>query len=210
MGDGPRRRGRPPRRLATLRRPPTRRATATFEAVVEAAARVLVTHGIGGLTTNRIAEVAGVSIGSVYQYFPNKESIVSALIERHLPRLSEIVGGAIERCDSIDGALRSLVESFLRFSPEERVLFGHLFVLRTDAGAHERIAAHLAVLVEQIAVALARIGLASPDDARPLAFVMVHTGDGLLNALARSPSSDAARAAAIYTTMLHRYLAAST
>ena len=51
--------------------------------LLHAAARVLVKHGYDGATTNRIAEVAGVSVGSLYQYFPNKESIVAALIERH-------------------------------------------------------------------------------------------------------------------------------
>jgi AcrR family transcriptional regulator len=51
--------------------------------LLSAAARVLVKHGYDGATTNRIAEVAGVSVGSLYQYFPNKEAIVAALIERH-------------------------------------------------------------------------------------------------------------------------------
>jgi AcrR family transcriptional regulator len=51
--------------------------------LLSAAARVLVKHGYDGASTNRIAEVAGVSVGSLYQYFPNKESIVAALIERH-------------------------------------------------------------------------------------------------------------------------------
>lgn len=51
--------------------------------ILSAAARVLVKHGYDDTSTNRIAEVAGVSVGSLYQYFPNKEAIVAALIERH-------------------------------------------------------------------------------------------------------------------------------
>ncbi|HVK75260.1 MAG TPA: TetR/AcrR family transcriptional regulator [Kofleriaceae bacterium] len=48
-----------------------------------AATRVLTKVGYDDATTNRIAEAAGVSVGSLYQYFPNKEAIVGALIERH-------------------------------------------------------------------------------------------------------------------------------
>lgn len=51
--------------------------------ILAAAARVLCRHGYDGATTNLIAEQAGVSVGSLYQYFPNKEAIVGALIERH-------------------------------------------------------------------------------------------------------------------------------
>jgi AcrR family transcriptional regulator len=59
------------------------RAQATVDAILAAAAQVLVKHGYEGANTNRIAESAGVSVGSLYQYFPNKESIVVALMERH-------------------------------------------------------------------------------------------------------------------------------
>jgi AcrR family transcriptional regulator len=59
------------------------RAQATVDAILAAAAQVLVKQGYEGTNTNRIAEQAGVSVGSVYQYYPNKESIVVALMERH-------------------------------------------------------------------------------------------------------------------------------
>ena len=53
------------------------------DTILDAAARVLRKHGYDDTTTNRVAEIAGVSVGSVYQYFPNKEAMVHALIERH-------------------------------------------------------------------------------------------------------------------------------
>ena len=59
------------------------RARATVDAIVLAAAHILKTEGAERLTTNRIAELAGVSIGSLYQYFPNKHAIVAVLRERH-------------------------------------------------------------------------------------------------------------------------------
>jgi AcrR family transcriptional regulator len=59
------------------------RSRATVDALVEATARTLVREGYDKASTNRIAQVAGVSIGSLYQYFPGKEALVVAVVERH-------------------------------------------------------------------------------------------------------------------------------
>lgn len=67
-----------------------RRAVATVEAILDAAAQVLIAQGYEGATTNRIAQRAGVSIGSLYQYYPNKEAVVAALIERHHAQCLEV------------------------------------------------------------------------------------------------------------------------
>jgi AcrR family transcriptional regulator len=64
------------------RTPRQERSRATHAAIVEAAARVFAEVGVGEATTARIAEVAGVSPGSMYHYFPDKESLVTALFER--------------------------------------------------------------------------------------------------------------------------------
>lgn len=63
--------------------PQQARSRHTVDAVLTAGAQVLVEHGYEKATTSRVAERAGVSIGSLYQYFPNKEALVAALIERH-------------------------------------------------------------------------------------------------------------------------------
>ena len=60
-----------------------KRSRATVNALLEATARILVREGFDKASTNRIAEVAGVSVGSLYQYFPSKEALVAALIDRH-------------------------------------------------------------------------------------------------------------------------------
>lgn len=66
------------------RRVPTQaRARALVDALVEATARVVVEDGYDGATTKRIAEVAGVSVGSLYQYFPGKDALVFALARSH-------------------------------------------------------------------------------------------------------------------------------
>lgn len=73
------------------RKPKQQRAIATVEAVLDAAVRILKREGASSLTTNRIAEVAGVSIGSVYQYFPDKAAIFSALHRRHVQEIDAVI-----------------------------------------------------------------------------------------------------------------------
>lgn len=67
------------------------RSQATVDAIIEAAARILALRGFAKTTTNAVAETAGVSIGSLYQYFPNKESIIAAVRQRHQSRLEAAV-----------------------------------------------------------------------------------------------------------------------
>jgi len=87
------------------------RSRATVDALVEATARVLVREGFDKASTNRIAEVAGVSIGSLYQYFPSKESLVAAVIARHNQEVTEVVHRALAEIASqpLEKAIRTLV-----------------------------------------------------------------------------------------------------
>jgi AcrR family transcriptional regulator len=71
------------------------RSRATVDALVEATARILVKEGFDKASTNRIAAKAGVSVGSLYQYFPSKESLVAAVMERHQKELMLIARGAL-------------------------------------------------------------------------------------------------------------------
>jgi AcrR family transcriptional regulator len=66
------------------RRPSQARSRATWEAIVEAAAQILERHGADGFNTNAVAERAGVSIGTLYQYFPDKRAILLAAARREL------------------------------------------------------------------------------------------------------------------------------
>lgn len=80
-----------------VRKPVQRRSEATVDTILEAAAQIFRMHGAKGATTNRIAERAGVSIGSLYQYFPNKEALLVALMERHIGGSIEILGDVLQR-----------------------------------------------------------------------------------------------------------------
>jgi len=72
-----------PRLKLTVRKlPRQKRSVMMVETILQAAARVLARESLDGFNTNRVAEVAGISVGSLYQYFPNKSALVAALIDR--------------------------------------------------------------------------------------------------------------------------------
>ena len=73
------------------KQPQQERSKITVDAILTATARILTEEGYQKASTNRIAELAGVSIGSLYQYFPNKESLVATLFEKHLNSMVEIM-----------------------------------------------------------------------------------------------------------------------
>jgi AcrR family transcriptional regulator len=102
-------------RRFSRRQPKQLRALQTVDAVLEAAVRVLKREGFDALTTNRIAEVAGVSIGSLYQYFPDKGAIFAALHRRHIEEIDRLVGAQLTRhaASSLDELIRAMIEAMI-------------------------------------------------------------------------------------------------
>lgn len=89
----------PPKSHITPRKLPQQdRSKITVDAILTATAHILTEDGYGKASTNRIAERAGISIGSLYQYFPNKESLIAALRDRHVSSMM----------DAIESKLRNL------------------------------------------------------------------------------------------------------
>lgn len=84
------------------KRPRQARSVATFEAILEGAARILEPLGFAGFNTNAVAELAGVSIGSLYQYFPSKDALIVELIRRERAELSKRIVEAIQQTDATD------------------------------------------------------------------------------------------------------------
>jgi len=107
-----------PRRRTTPRKTPRQdRARFTVDAILEAAAYILARDGWDRLTTNRVAERAGVNIASLYQYFPNKESIVAELQRRHRTRIRQAspdIRPALAAPRDLRGRLRALVDAAVR------------------------------------------------------------------------------------------------
>src|SRR5215471_18600028 len=92
------------------------RSRATVDALIEATARILVKEGFDKASTNRIAEKAGVSVGSLYQYFPCKEALVAAVMERHNQELMQVVRGALVEVAALpmEHAVRTLVAAAIK------------------------------------------------------------------------------------------------
>jgi AcrR family transcriptional regulator len=81
---------------AMRKQPRQVRSKATVDTIVEAAARVLSDLGWAGFTTNKVADAAGVSIGSYYQYFPDKHSLIDAIRDRHLEDCRSVMKGVLK------------------------------------------------------------------------------------------------------------------
>lgn len=101
--------------LLCRRRPVQNRARVTVEAILDAAVKLLKRSGAASITTNQVADTAGVSIGSVYQYFPNKHALFIALHERHISQVDAAVRRTIrERSDaSLERLVRALVDGMV-------------------------------------------------------------------------------------------------
>lgn len=107
------------------RTPRQQRSRVTAEAIVEAAARVFAESGLEGATTNRIAEVAGVSVGSLYQYYPNKEALVTAIYERESARQHEVFLRAVNEAgpDNLPELIRLFISGTVRWYQKNEALY---------------------------------------------------------------------------------------
>src|SRR6516165_2823825 len=96
------------------------RARDTVEVIFEATARILLREGAGALNTNYIAERAGISVGTLYGYFPNKVAILLAMARREITRVTASVTRAISdpsndpRAEAARLAVRALIAEFTR------------------------------------------------------------------------------------------------
>lgn len=155
------------RRTATLpRKTATQdRSRATVDALLAATARVLVREGYDRTSTNKIAEAAGVSIGSLYQYFPSKEALVAAVIDRHIGEMMDLVRSSFVRVAAlpIADAARELVRVMIdahRIEPKlHRVIVEQIprvgnmqNIERLDEEAIALVRAYLAARREDLAV----------------------------------------------------------
>ncbi len=110
------------------KRPTQSRSQATVDAILDAAARILVRDGYGTFTTNRVAALAGVSVGSLYQYFPNKEALLAELKARHVADLERGLEAVLARVggaplpEAVDAVIAANVAAHLVDPALHRVL----------------------------------------------------------------------------------------
>jgi AcrR family transcriptional regulator len=141
------------------------RSRATVDTLLAATARVLVKEGYDRASTNKIADAAGVSIGSLYQYFPTKEALVAAVIRRHMGEMMDVLRTSLVRVAAMPlaDAARELVRVFIeahRIEPKlHRVLVeqiprvGSLEEIESlDREAHGLVRAYLAAHATEVKV----------------------------------------------------------
>jgi len=91
------------------KRPQQGRSRATVDAIVEAGAQVLAGNGWEAFNTNRVAQVAGASVGTIYQYFPHKLALLDAIRNRHFEAVVAVVRAAADNAKTLPERIEALV-----------------------------------------------------------------------------------------------------
>ncbi|RWD99986.1 TetR family transcriptional regulator [Mesorhizobium sp.] len=111
---------RPSPSISTRKQPKQARATELVAAILQAAAQVLASEGAQRFTTTRVAEKAGVSVGSLYQYFPNKAALLFRLQSDEWRQTTDLLCGIVEDVEKPPlERIRTLVHAFIRSECEE-------------------------------------------------------------------------------------------
>lgn len=197
--------------MSTRRTPVQDRSIATFEAIVEAAAQTFERLGYDRATTNRVAERAGVSIGSLYQYFPNKDALLLALIEDHLDdaatRLRPVLGGLLADPPPISEGIDRLLDVVVELHAARPALHR---VLLDDAPRPPVLRDRLARDERAISAVVARYLAARPEvtvpDVSTAATLLVRTTESVVHGVVIRPSADVSTETAV--TELRRMLLA--
>lgn len=156
------------------------RAHETVQVVVEAAARVLVEWGYARATTNRIADAAGVSIGTVYQYFQDKDEVFDALLQRETQRIVDaLISAPPDPSIPLEDALRAMFLVSVNLHPRGAELYRYLEYV-PDALFRRRLGEVNAELLRYVRETLElhrdRLRVADLDRA---SFIVVHTAEAL-------------------------------
>ncbi|WP_217575339.1 TetR family transcriptional regulator [Mesorhizobium sp. GbtcB19] len=118
---------RPSPSISTRKQPKQARATELVAAILQAAAQVLAVEGAQRFTTTRVAEKAGVAVGSLYQYFPNKAALLFRLQSDEWRQTTELLCGILEDREQTPlGRIRTVVHAFIRSECEEAAVRGAL------------------------------------------------------------------------------------
>jgi len=122
-----------PTALKPRKKPTQDRSAATVEAIVEAAIRILRRDGWAGLTTTRVAEVAGVSVGSLYQYFPNRSAIAVEIVRRRTRHfLTAVLAADLAGADNFEAVAQIAMAVFIE---EKRRELAMTLALRDNLAA---------------------------------------------------------------------------
>lgn len=174
----------------TFRRPPQQeRARFTVDAILEAGARIVIERGVDALRMAELAEVAGVSPGTMYQYFPDRDFLLNALLDRlAAPAVDALDALLADRSDGtlealLETAARSAVQAVVTLRPLRKALQPHYFRLAQEGGLQDRSEEAVEKLARAIAARLQR-----PEaDVTAAARGMIFAAEGLLAGSSRLP-----------------------
>jgi AcrR family transcriptional regulator len=182
-------------RLAPRKAAKQERAQLTVEAILEAAAQVFESHGYAHASTNRIAERAGISIGSLYQYFPNKDAILVALARRHLEEGMAVMWPQVQRLggeESWEEVLPGIVEAMVQMHAVAPMLHRCLFEeTRLPKAVRDELEALEDALIEITATAIAADPSIAGGDIQLAAAIVVNAIEGLTHRLVLHPQAGA-------------------
>ncbi|MDE1182520.1 TetR/AcrR family transcriptional regulator [Paraburkholderia sp.] len=191
--------------LEPRKAPAQRRSAATVDAIVEAAARILEADGLAGYTTNAIAARAGVSIGSLYQYFPNRDALTAALIERETGALlaqADLAAQSIRCADALALLIDAAVAHQMRRPDLARIL--DFEERRLPVGEHNRRVGE--VLQEAVVTVLALPDGPAIVDRQTAAFDVLALVRGILDMAGERRETDAAALRARVAIAVDGYL----
>ncbi len=165
------------------------RSRATCDAVLEAAARILESEGRQAFTTNHVAELAGISVGSLYQYFPGKEAIVAVLVRQLRQEMLDDFEEAVRQSKDADlaGAARALVRAAVRHHLRRPALAQVLEREEMDLPLDEETMRLKRRLGELVVGVLSRHGV---PDAPVVAFDLIAMCHGMVEAAVQSGERD--------------------
>lgn len=169
------------RKFPHRRKPKQRRARHTVEAILDAVIRLLKREGVKAVTTNRIAEVAGISIGSVYQYFPDKRAIFVALHERHVEEIDRVVETKLvaHAASPLDTLVRAMVEAMVEVHALDPELYELLLTEVPHRAQGERDFAVRLHGAFRLAIASRAHELKTPRDLDTVVFIVTHMVEAL-------------------------------
>ncbi|HEY5240457.1 MAG TPA: TetR/AcrR family transcriptional regulator [Polyangiaceae bacterium] len=200
-------------RTSPRKKPRQQRSQDTVECILDATARVLCSTGYDRASTNRVAMAAGVSVGSLYQYFPSKEALVAALVERHVEQMTSLVTGKLAEVSTapLDVAVRTMIDSMFAAHAVDPRLHKVLIEQVPRIGKLERIVGVEREVEVLVAVFLAaRKGELRRTRLEAAAFVVCNLVEAVTHAAVLAELKDPRRTevAAELTDMVLRYLQA--
>ncbi|WP_330208763.1 MULTISPECIES: TetR/AcrR family transcriptional regulator [unclassified Pseudomonas] len=196
----------PAPRSSMRKEPRQAHSRATVEIIVRAGARVLGDRGWAGFTTNEVAEVAGVSIGSIYQYFPDKLALVDAIRHRHLDDVLAVMRGLGQDERPLDQLVDELVNGMIAAHSVHSAL--HRVLLDEMPGGAGPRSAHRTFEAEYLERYRAVIARSSRRDDPSLVVVQVLSAavEGVIHKAARTKVLKSAELRRELVAMIHSYL----